>query len=67
MRVAVHPPLEGPLQPGASLSGTLDFRAGREGANGAAAPRCSEVSGASLGPLINHPPVLIMQVFRRYI
>ena len=43
VRVAVHPPLEGPLQPGASLSGTLDFRAGREASAGGAAPRCSEV------------------------
>ena len=44
VRIAVHPPLEGPLQPGASLSGTLDFRAGREAAAGGAAPPCSEVS-----------------------
>lgn len=43
VRVAVHHPLEGALQPGAPLAGTLDFRAGREAAAGGAAPRCTEV------------------------
>ncbi len=49
VRVAVHHPLEGPLQPGAPLAGTLDFRAGREAAAGGAAPRCTEVRSCPLG------------------
>lgn len=61
MRVAVHPPLEGPLQPGASLSGTLDFRAGREASAGGAAPRCSEA------PPHPSPPPLAIEMRRPWV
>lgn len=43
VRIAIHMPLEGPLQPGALLSGTLDFRASRQAATPQEGPRCSEV------------------------
>ena len=47
MRVSLHPPLEGSLQPGSTLAGTLDFShavpadGGQAGAG--PTPRCMQV------------------------
>ena len=44
VRVALHPPLEGRLQLGATISGTLDFRFSQEAAQqSSAAPKCVQV------------------------
>jgi hypothetical protein len=43
VRVALHPPLEGWLQPGATLAGTLDFRFSQEAA-AAGGGRCAAVA-----------------------
>lgn len=56
VRVALHPSLEGSLQPGATLAGTLDFsqpataaqQAAADGGGGAA-PRCMQVQSACPG------------------
>ena len=44
VRLALHPPLEGRLQLGATLAGTLDFRYSQEAAQqSSAAPKCVQV------------------------
>ena len=44
VRVALHPPLEGRLQLGATIAGTLDFRFSQEAAQqSSAAPKCVQV------------------------
>ena len=45
VRLALHPPLEGRLQLGATIAGTLDFRFSQEAAQqSSAAPKCVQVS-----------------------
>lgn len=47
VRVSLHPPLEGSLQPGATLAGTLDFAShAMAAAHGAAADSSSPTPGA---------------------
>ena len=44
VRLALHPPLEGRLQLGATLAGTLDFRFSQEAAQqSSSAPRCVQL------------------------
>ncbi|DBB14851.1 hypothetical protein WJX82_007806 [Trebouxia sp. C0006] len=44
VRLALHPPLEGRLQLGATIAGTLDFRFSQEAAQqSSAAPNCAQV------------------------
>ena len=44
VRLALHPPLEGRLQLGATIAGTLDFRFSQEAAQqSSAAPKCVQV------------------------
>ena len=44
VRLALHPPLEGRLQLGATIAGTLDFRFSQEAAQQSnAAPKCVQV------------------------
>jgi len=44
VRLALHPPLEGRLQLGATIAGTLDFRFSQEAAQqSSAAPKCAQV------------------------
>ena len=51
VRVALHPPLEGQLQLGSTIAGTLDLRASHEAAGaGTGAPNCVQVSHAQGGP-----------------
>ena len=48
VRVSLHPPLEGSLQPGSTLAGTLDFSQHAQGA--AALPAASPGSDAGAAP-----------------
>ena len=51
VRVALHPPLEGQLQLGSTIAGTLDLRASHDAADaGVGAPKCVQVSPAQGGP-----------------
>lgn len=44
VRISLHPPLEGQLQPGSTLAGTLDFRFSQAAAQeDTAAPKCVQV------------------------
>lgn len=45
VRIALHPPMEGPFQLGCTLAGTLDFRQSQEAAaQSPATPKCVQVS-----------------------
>ena len=59
-KLQLHPPLEGCLQPGASLAGLLDFRPARDAAaRSPAAPSCLQVRPSELlsspNPLLPQP------------
>ena len=68
VRVSLHPPLEGSLQPGSTLAGTLDFShavpadGGQPGAG--PTPRCMQVCRAAAGNRVAFSEPLAKWLFR---